>query len=142
LSKVRVSELAKEYPLIFTNRKSGFYHHSEGRQIKSLRSSHPDPLISIHPDTARELGILEGDWVYIETKRGRIKQKATMATDIDPRVVYVDFGWWYPEKSAEELHGWAESNINILTNNKPPYSREVGSTNLAGALCKVYKVSE
>ena len=82
------------------------------------------------------------DQVYIETKRGRIKQKATLTTDIDPRVVYADYGWWFPEKTDNQLHAWSESNINILTNNKPPYGREVGSTNLVGTLCKVYKAAE
>lgn len=133
-------ELVKEYPLIFTNRKLVNFYHSDGRQIKSLRELHPEPVISIHPDTAKKMGIEEGDWVYIETRLGRIKQKAALKTNIDTRVVYLDYGWWFPEKSAEELHGWAESNINILMDSKP-YNREMGSSHLRGILCKVYKVS-
>ena len=96
-------------------------------------------MIDIHPETAGKLGIKEGDWVYIETKRGRIKQKATLNKDIDPRVAVADFGWWFPEKGASEVYGWAESNINILTDGKPPFNHEVGSTNLRGICCKVYK---
>ncbi|MFC2048474.1 molybdopterin dinucleotide binding domain-containing protein [Chloroflexota bacterium] len=41
----------------------------------------------------KELGITNGDWVYIETKRGRIKQKTTLSADINPRVIVVDYGW-------------------------------------------------
>jgi len=134
-------ELAKEYPLIYTSRKWENYRHSQGRQIPALRGIHPEPITEIHPETASKLGIKDGDWVYIETKRGRIRQKAVVTADIDPRVVVVDYGWWYPEKGASELYGWAESNINILTDNKPPYNREMGSCNLRGTLCKVYKVS-
>ena len=134
-------ELAREYPLILTSSKSAYYRHSSGRQIGSLRDSHPDPVVEIHPETARQLGIKEGDWAYIETRRGRIKQKARLSTGIDPRVVHADWGWWFPEKGAEDLYGWAESNINVLTDNKPPYSREIGSTNLRGFLCKVYKAA-
>jgi hypothetical protein len=55
-------------------------------------------------------------------------------------VVGVDYGWWFPEKGASELYGWAESNVNMLTNDKPPFNREIGSANLRGFLCKVYKV--
>jgi len=51
---------------------------------------------------------LQGDWVYIENMRGRIKQKAVLTDSLDPRVVIVEFGWWYPEKEASELYGWAE----------------------------------
>ncbi len=132
-------ELAKEYPLILTAWKSVLFRHSGGRQIATLRGSHPEPVITIHPEKASELGIKEGDWVYIETKRGRIKQKATLSTSVDPRVVGVDYGWWFPEKGISNLYGWAESNVNILTDDKPPYNREMGSTNLRGILCRVYK---
>jgi len=135
-------ELAKEYPLILTSCKWAPYRHSGGKQIASLRGSSPDPVVRIHPTTAEKLSIKEGDWAYIETRRGRIKQKAALSSDIDPRVVWVDYGWWFPEKEASDLYGWAESNMNILTDNKPPYNREMGSTNLRGILCRVYKVSK
>ena len=92
----------------------------------------------LNTETADELEIKDGNWVYIENKRGRIKQKAKLSSNIDPRVVIADYGWWYPEKS-ENMHGWKESNMNILTDNNPPYSRELGSVTLRGILCKVYK---
>jgi anaerobic selenocysteine-containing dehydrogenase len=132
-------ELAKEYPLVLFSWKRRLYRHSGGRQIASLRARHPEPTAMIHPETARKLGIEESDWVYIETRRGRIRQKAALSVGIDPRVVGVDHGWWFPENGASELYGWAESNVNILTNGKPPFSREMGSANLRGFLCKVYK---
>ena len=133
------AKMAQEYPLIFTTWKSAPYRHSSGRQIKSLRDLHPDPIVTIHPRTANSLEIKEGDWVWIATKRGRIRQKAVFSEEIDPRVVGVDYAWWFPEKGADQLYGWRESNINILTDDNPPYNREFGSTNLRGILCKVYK---
>lgn len=134
-------ELAKEYPLVFTNWKLASFQHSAGRQVHSLRKTHPEPLTIINTETAKELGIKEGNWVYIETKRGRIKQKATLSPNIDPRVVMPEYGWWFPERKDSEMYDWAESNINILTNNEKPYAREMGSATLRGILCKVYKAS-
>jgi anaerobic selenocysteine-containing dehydrogenase len=136
------SDLAREYPLVFTSAKSGAYRHSGGRQINSLRSIHTEPVISINPETASKLGIEDGDQVYIETKRGRIKQKAVVTSGIDPRVVVADYDWWFPENGPSDLYGWAESNINILTDSDPPYNREMGSTNLRGILCRVYKAAQ
>jgi anaerobic selenocysteine-containing dehydrogenase len=133
-------ELSKDYPLLYTTWKSEPYRHSGGRQIASLRNSHPDPTIVIHHETAGRLGIQEGDWVYIETKRGKIKQKASLTAGIDPRVVGIDYAWWFPEKGLSSLYGWAESNINILTDDNLPFNREIGSTNLRGILCKIYKI--
>lgn len=132
-------QLAKEYPLIFTSWKTGAFRHSGGRQIATLRGSHPEPVILIHPETATRLRIREGDWVFIETKRGRIKQKATLTTSVDRRVVGADYAWWFPEKGVTDLYDWAESNINILTDNRPPFNPEIGSTNLRSIHCKVYR---
>lgn len=131
-------DLTKEFPLVLTNSKSLGYVHSGGRQIQALRSSHPDPLVTIHAETAGQLGIVPGDWVYISTKRGRIRQRAILSEEIDPRVVIAEHGWYYPER-MEDLHGWAESNLNVLTSNDPPYARELGSVTLRGILCRLEK---
>ncbi len=134
------AELAKEYPfIILISWKMAPYRHSGGRQISSLRGAHPEPLALIHPQAARELEISDGDWIYIETKRGRIKQRARVTDDIHPRVVGVDYAWWFPERGPTDLFGWAEANVNLLTNDNPPYNPEMGTTNLRGFLCKVYR---
>jgi anaerobic selenocysteine-containing dehydrogenase len=134
-------ELAIEYPLVLTTGKREHYRHSGGRQIASLRREQPDPVTYINPQTAGSLGIADGDWVYVETRRGRIKQRAALLPDIDPRVVVVDYAWWFPEDGPGDLYGWTKSNVNILTDDQPPFNREVGSPNLRGFLCKVYKAS-
>ena len=133
-------ELTKEYPLIFTNWKAEKYRHSQDKYIPSLRALQPDPLCEINPETARKYGIKEGDWIYIENQRGKIRQKAKVVTGMDPRVVVADWAWWYPEKGPEEgLYGWDESNINILTSGEPPYDHNIGSWNTKGVPCKIYK---
>jgi anaerobic selenocysteine-containing dehydrogenase len=135
-------DLAKEYPLFCTTRKLAPFRHSGGRQISSLREDHSEPVVLINPETASQLGVTDGDWVSVETKRGEIKQRANLSTDVDPRVVVIDHAWWYPEKGETELFGWAESNDNVLTNNRGPFAAEVGSVHIIGFLCKVCKVSK
>jgi anaerobic selenocysteine-containing dehydrogenase len=133
-------DLAAEFPLLLTSGKSPFLTHSAYRNIPTLRRISGEPITQLHPDTARGLGIKDGDWVYVETKRGRIRQKAAFNKNIDPRVAVVSYGWWFPERSVADLHGWAESNINVLTESAPPHEPSLGSTVLRGMLCKVYKV--
>ena len=132
-------DLQKDYPLVLTSWKPGVFRHSNFRQVASLRGSRQQPILNINPEMANKLGITDGDWVYIETKRGKIKHKAELANSLDHRVVVIDHGWWYPEQGISNLHGWAESNANILTDNKPPYSYEMGTPTLRGIVCKVYK---
>jgi anaerobic selenocysteine-containing dehydrogenase len=132
--------LAKEYPFVLTNRKVAPFTHSTGRQITTLRNKQSQPLVYINRGTAKQLTIEDGDSVYIETKRGRIVHTAALEDAIDPRVIITDFGWWFPEKGvAEDIHGARESNINVLTDDKEPFSKEMGSPVLRGILCKVYK---
>jgi len=94
-------------------------------------------LLNVHPETAKSLGIEEGDWVWIESPRGRIKQKARLTEAIHPGVVHVPHGWWFPEKDPPE-YGFRESNVNLLTGGIPcdPHS---GSESWRSFLCKVYK---
>jgi len=141
-SSYSTPELFKEYPLIFTSAKDPFYFHSSNRNIPSLRKLSPNPIVLIHPETASRFGIGEGDWVSIETKRGMIRQMVKLSSDIDPRVIMLSFGWWFPERKDLELSGWKESNLNILTDNGPPYEPAVGSTPLRAVLCRVYKAKE
>ena len=133
------AELCKEYPLIAVNKKYACYKHSRDRQIVSLRKLHPEPVARINSRTARKTGIGDGDMVYIETKRGRIRQKVKLDNTIDPRVIEIDYGWYYPEKHTEPLMGWCVANMNVLTSNNPPFNREMGSSNLRGFACKVSK---
>ena len=136
---VNTSELDKEYPFVLTSWKSGVYRHSAGKQIPILRDTHPEPVVWIHPDAAKRLGIGDGDFVFIETRKGKIRQKACLTTDIDSRVLGVDYAWWFPEKGPENQYGWAEANINILTDDDPPYGREMGTPNLRGISCRIHK---
>ncbi|RPI77251.1 MAG: molybdopterin oxidoreductase, partial [Desulfobacteraceae bacterium] len=136
------SDFTQSYPLILTTQKSRFFRHSDGRQIESLREKHSDPLVWVHPAAAEKLAIRDGDWVYLETPQGRIKQKARFSEKIDPRVIAADFGWWFPEKGPEDLFNWAEANLNILTRAAPPFNAEMGSSQFRGIPCRIYKAEE
>jgi anaerobic selenocysteine-containing dehydrogenase len=143
-SPISRPDLVKEYPYILINNPhSRFFTHSQFRQSASLRKRHPEPFVRIHPETAKKHGIKEGDMVWIENRRGKIKQKAKLTDDVHPQVVAADFGWWFPEKAGEEpsLFGVWESNFNVLTSDAMDYAGEVsGSYNIQVFLCKIYKV--
>jgi len=138
-SPIRTPELVKEYPLVLTTGdRTWSFFHSEGRQIPWLREINPDPVVEIHPETAEKLGIKDGDWVWIESRRGRCKQKAKTTPLVHPRVVHAQHAWWFPEKGPENLFGVWDSNINLVTDISEfdPY---MGTHCIRGLLVKVYK---
>ena len=146
VSPIRTPELAKEYPyILITGGNFRPMFHSENRQLGlGTREKYPNPIMDLHPDTAKAHGIEDGDWVYVETPRGVIKQKARVADEIDPRVVNVQSHWWFPEEPAMEpwLGGMWTSNCNVLTeaSNPDTYDQVAGSWPLRAMLCKIYKV--
>ncbi len=139
-SPVSKPEMTDDYPFILvTGARSPGFFHTENRQLPWLREQHPEPFIEIHPDTASKLGILNGDWVTIESPRGKVRQKAKIFEGIHPQVVGAQHAWWYPEKKKEK-GGWAESNINILTDNSfESCDPAMGSTSVRTLLCNIYK---
>lgn len=109
-------ELAAEYPLVLTTGKRSFeFFHSEWRQASTTsRELHPNPLFYIHPDTAAEYGVVDGQWAWIENDLGRFRQIAKLDATLDPRIVSTEHGWWFPEKDAAEpsLFGVFDCNPN------------------------------
>ena len=141
-------ELAEEYPIVLTTG-GGFmpYHHSEHFNMPNIRYIYPDPFFSINPVLAEKLDIAYGDWCWIETRRGRIKMRANVDNEVDPRVVFTPRGWWYPERNGSENldnpFGCLESNVNVLTSVDDEHCDPMGgSWANRGLLCKVYKCTE
>jgi anaerobic selenocysteine-containing dehydrogenase len=146
-SQQRTPQIAKEYPyILITGGRFNPQFHSEHRQIgMGMREQHPEPLVEIHPETAKKLGIIEGDWVYIETLRGVIKQKVNITDTIRPEVINCEHGWWFPEQPAREpwLGGLWQSNCNVLTmDDLDTCDQLTGGWPLRALLCKVYKVQK
>jgi len=139
-SPLSTPEVAEDFPLVLTSgaRVLNFFT-SEHRQLNRLRRSHPEPLVDIHPDLAAEHGISNGDWVWIETRRGKIRQKANITDGIDPRVINIEFGWWFPERKGIDRGIW-QSNANVLTDQGPPYDPAMGTYQLRALLCRISKV--
>jgi anaerobic selenocysteine-containing dehydrogenase len=142
-SPVSQPKLAEEYPYILNSGlRTPTFFHSANRQLPWLREIRPDPIVEIHPETAKKHAIEAGDWIWIESPRGRAKLRTRLNSDIDPRVVVAEHAWWYPEIRTPD-HGWDISNINILTDNShESMDPLMGATNLRVLLCKIYRCED
>ncbi|MCF8039976.1 MAG: molybdopterin-dependent oxidoreductase [Desulfohalobiaceae bacterium] len=136
-------EVAKDYPYILNaGLRTPTFFHTANRNQTWLREIRPDPIVEIHPLTASKEGIAEGQWVWLESPRGRVRERAKLNDQIPPRVVVAEHGWWYPE-IKETGHGWDISNINLLTDNAyETLDPAIGATNLRVCLCRISPVSE
>jgi anaerobic selenocysteine-containing dehydrogenase len=130
-------EIPEDYPLLLTNAKEEAYMLSGFKGVASVRIIRPDPIVEMHPDTAKKYRLEEGNWVTIETKEGKIKQRLSFNRNLDPRVVVAAFGWWFPEQ-ADSGYGWSGSNLNMLTPSGPDYDPSTGGVTLRGVPCRVH----
>jgi len=139
-SPVSSPELAKEYPLVLTTgASSAYYYRSHHKMLDKMRRQHPHPFLQIHPETAGQLDISEGDWVYVETPLGRVRQMAKLSEGVDPRVVHADALWWYPEQPGEEpsLFGVWDCTINAIVPDDLEQSDYAGNQCFRALLCRV-----
>ncbi|CDX04470.1 secreted protein [Desulfitobacterium sp. LBE] len=132
------SELAKEFPMVMTNGRLPYFHHNTLKNIPWLREIYPVPELWIHPEAAQKYGVSHGDWVWVESKRGKTKGKANVTEGINPGVVYME-RFWFPETLDSETHGWQEMNVNLLSKDDAPFNDVVGTYTLRGYLVKVSK---
>jgi anaerobic selenocysteine-containing dehydrogenase len=134
-------DLNKEFPLILsTGRRSPAYFNAEHRMIPWLREIDPDPVVEIHPDTAKDSGIGEGEWVWVENWMGRAKFKAKVTRVVPRWMVMAAHGWWFPEREGAEpsLYGTWESNINLLLPMNAQGKDGLGAP-IKHSMCRVYK---
>ncbi len=139
-SPVSDPEMYEEYPLIITTgRRIPVYFHSEHRQLPWCRELWPVPRVEINPVTAAEYGIESGDWVWIETPWGKIRQVADLYYGVDPGVINCEHQWWFPEFD-QSGSGYELCGVNNLVDHhaRDPHC---GSSNLRAYLCKIYKAT-
>jgi len=139
-SPISTPELFKEYSFILTNHRTVVYTHSEFRQVPSLRSQCPDPVLEINSDRAAELGIEEDDRVVIQTPgfENTVIMVAKLIPELHPNVVSCTTHWWFPEHPGPE-HGCLDSNVNAITSTDPPYDPISMNYQMRAILCSVRK---
>lgn len=84
-----------DYPLYFT---TGRYkeHYNSGaqtRRVEALVEAKPAPLVQVHPRLARELGVVEGELLVVESRRGSVEFVVTLSADIRPDTLFAPFHW-------------------------------------------------
>ncbi len=85
----------EEYPIILTTGRvvSHFLSGTQTRRIGSLMEQYPQPRCEIHPRLAEKLGIVDGDFVKVESRRGEIVVRAQVVKTIRPDTVFVPYHW-------------------------------------------------
>ena len=131
-----------EYPLLLTSGKSAAYTHGSYRSIPGLRREVPEPLLYVHPETAKQRGVADGEWAALYAPAGSIRLRIKLDEYLDPAVVTGEEGWW---QACDELDlpgfdplGPDGGNLNLIIDDEliDPLS---GSSPLRGQPCDIRK---
>lgn len=134
-------DIAKEFPLVLTNGRLPMFHHGTLRNNPYMRELYPVSEAWVNPVDAKKYGVAHDDWIWLESKRGKIRGKCRVTEGIPVGVVYME-RFWFPETLNTKTQGWREMNVNMLSKNDAPFNRIVGTITLRGFQIRIRKASE
>jgi formate dehydrogenase major subunit len=90
----------QEFPFVFiTSRQLEHWHTgSMTRRATVLNAIEPFPVVHVHPDDLKKLGVEAGDAVTLESRRGKISTYARQDLGVQPGNLFMAFG--YNESAA------------------------------------------
>lgn len=93
------------YPFVLTTGRDYYQYHSATMTRKSwlLNNYCPESMAEINPEDGKNMGINDGDWIKIESRRGHVIVKAKLADRVPKGVVFKRFHFY-------------EAAVNKLTN--------------------------
>jgi assimilatory nitrate reductase catalytic subunit len=93
-----------EYPIILTTGRvvAHFLSGTQTRRIGALMDQVPEPFCELHPVLAEKLGILDDDYVKVESRRGSVVVHAKVVKTIRPDTVFIPYHWPL-DRSANNL---------------------------------------
>ncbi|HEX8799788.1 MAG TPA: molybdopterin-dependent oxidoreductase, partial [Terriglobales bacterium] len=85
----------EEYPIILTTGRvvSHFLSGTQTRRIGGLVDQYSQPRCEMHPRLAEHLGVRDGDFVKVESRRGNVVVRAQVVKTIRPDTVFVPYHW-------------------------------------------------
>ena len=102
-----------------------------------------EPSVELNPEAAAELGLKEGDMVWVESKWGKLQGRLLLSERIHPQMVVTPYHWGNCQNRINPLRlslysGLKLPMVNVYGAGKP--SKDLGGQQtFAGILVKVYK---
>ncbi len=85
----------EEFPIILTTGRvvAQYLSGTQTRRIGALDDQAPQPSCEMHPRLAAKLGVVDRDFVKVESRRGAIVVRALVVKTIRPDTVFVPYHW-------------------------------------------------
>ena len=92
------------------------YHYLSGnqtRRVPFLKEQAPYPWVEIHEQTAAKLGISDGDWVTVRTRRGEMTVPALVVRSIRPDTLFIPYHYGHTQAANQLTNPVLEPMMKI-----------------------------
>jgi len=92
------------------------YHYLSGNQTRRtpfLKEQAPYPWVEMHEQTAVRLGISDGDWVTVRTRRGEMTAPALVVRSIRPDTLFIPYHYGHTQAANILTHPVFEPKMKI-----------------------------
>jgi len=100
-----IEEPDSEYPFLLSTGRTLYHYNSAGMTMREdgVTDKQEDPFVEMSPEDASAVGVSDGDWVRLVSRRGQIEARAAIGDRVYPGLVWM------------ALH-FEEARVNLLTN--------------------------
>ncbi len=103
--KEKAVKPTKDFPLYFVTTRPPVFIHSTLQNLEYNIQVYPENQCYIHTETARKIGVKNGDYVIVESPINKIKVKVKVTEGIRPDTVCVDHGFGHWSKGMTKAYG-------------------------------------
>ena len=94
-----------DYPFVMTTGRVLYQYHTAtmSRLSKGIMERCPESLVEIHPKDAQKLGVADGQFLKVSSRRGEVQAKSTVTERVPEGTIFMNF----------HFH---EAAVNLITN--------------------------
>jgi assimilatory nitrate reductase catalytic subunit len=143
----------QEYPLVLTTGRV-IYHYLSGnqtRRVPFLKEEAPYPWVEMHEQTASRLGIKDGDWVTVRTRRGEMTVPALVVRSIRPDTLFIPYHYGHTQAANQLTNPVLEPKMKIpeykvcaavatLAKQEPAWAQDIDVSSLVAAQKKRHEL--
>ncbi|MFN3763238.1 MAG: molybdopterin dinucleotide binding domain-containing protein, partial [Anaerolineae bacterium] len=135
--------LSDEYPLHLLIWRRPWVRMTQTQNDPVLAEFYPENCATINPALARQIGVSEGDYVWVESPVGKIKVRVHLSEGIRPDCVAVDHGFGHWSTGYSVAYGKGSNDGDLVPNLTVAQQLEAGCPGMAtfweDVAVKVYK---
>ena len=122
-----IEEPDSEYPFVLSTGRTLYHYNSAGMTMREsgITDKQVDPFVEISAEDASALGVAEGEWVRLVSRRGDLQARAQISSRVYPGLVWMALHFaeakvnWLTHDVGDSLIGTPEYKVSAVRLERP-----------------------